>query len=569
MTLADWRITVLAHHFRMAIVLGLLLTCILPVTSQRSVDTEAVLTTLNPALSSVRSDEILQNIKILASNKFEGRNVVGTGETLTVNYLADQFKRAGLKPGNPDGTYFQKVPLTGFRTDPKIELTVNGKKLPFQFPDDFVHEFPRLKPNVTVMNAGIVFAGFGIVAPEFHWDDYKDVDVRNELVILMSGEPSVPDKGDPSKQDSAFFKGDLRTFYSTMEFKKELALKKGAAAVLFITDPEKSPNYLLFKTFALLEGFALRPQGSANDALAITGLVTANAAQRLFTAAGQNLESLQRSAERKDFKPVLINAKASISATNRLRNVESRNVVGQIEGSDPRLKREYVIYTAHWDHLGRDSRLKGDQIYNGAIDNAIGVAQLLAIARGLAKLPRTPKRSILFIATAGEEKGWLGARYYVRNPLFPLSTTLADINLDGGNVWGRTKDVNSSGYGYSTLDEHFQAAAELQGRKFSTESMDNNGLYFGSDNIEFARAGIPAFFAFGGFEYVGRPADFGGNHWGDYADKDYHKVSDEVGPDWDLSGAEEDARWLMIAGYMIAQADRRPQWKPGSEFQPK
>jgi len=554
-----------SNQSRIAALLILVLTVISPVPGQSRSGND-VLSFLDPALGSIQADEILQNVNILASDKFEGRNIGTAGETLTVNYLVDQFKRAILKPGNPDGTYVQKVPLTGFRTKPHIQFTIRGEKVHFQFPDDFIHEFPRLEPSVTVRNAVVVFAGYGIVAPEYDWDDYKGVDVRNKLVILLAGEPSVADKNNSAKQDSMFFKGELRTFYSTMEFKKDLALKKGASAVLFITDPEKSSNYSIFKTFALQEGFATRPRDSTNNALAMTGLVTTSAARKLFAAAGQKLEALQKSAELKDFRPVMTNAKADISLTSKLRPVESQNVVARIDGSDPRLKSEYIIYTAHWDHLGRDKDLIGDQIYNGAIDNAIGVAQLLAIARGFAKLPQAPKRSILFIATTGEEKGWLGSRYYVRHPLYPLAMTLANINIDGGNVWGRTKDVNSSGYGYSALDEYFENAAEMQGRKFSKESMDDNGLYFGSDNIEFARAGIPAFFAFGGFEYLDRPADFGGNHWNDYADNDYHKVSDEVKADWNLSGAVEDAKWLLMAGYNIAQTDKRPEWKSGSEF---
>lgn len=543
-----------------------ILIAISPVTSQDSGQSRDTLTVLDPALRSIRPDRILESLKILASDKFAGRNVGTAGEALTVNYLISEFKKSGLRPGNPDGTYVQNVPLVGYRTQPRIDLNINGKQLPLNFPEDFVHEFPRLEPQVSVKNAEIIFAGYGIFAPEYEWDDYEDVDVRNKLVILLSGEPSAVDNKDPAKADGMFFKGDLRTFYSTMEYKKELAAKKGAAAVLFITDPEKSPNYSIFKTFALLEGFALEPRGPASKAPALTGLVTISAARRLFAACGQDLEALQKAAEMRDFKPIVTSANANITVTSKLRRVTSRNVVARIEGSDPRLKNEHLIYSAHWDHLGTDKNLRGDQIYNGAIDNAIGTAELLAIARGLTRLSRAPSRSILFLATAAEEKGWLGSRYYVQNPLYPLSKTIANINIDGGNVWGRTKDVNSSGYGYSTLDEYFETAAELQGRTFPKESMDNNGLYFGSDNVEFARGGVPAFFAFGGFDYIGRPADFGGKMWNDYADHDYHRVSDGMRPEWDLSGAAEDAQWLMIAGYIIAQAERRPEWKAGSEF---
>ncbi|MBK6749027.1 MAG: M28 family peptidase [Acidobacteria bacterium] len=551
---------------RIILLLVSVIAAALPVTSQETSDPRDILTVLKPELESIRADEILASVRILASNRFEGRNVGTTGETLTVNYLVNEFKRAGLKPGNPNRSFIQSVPLVGYRTQPRIDLKAHGKEHALNFPDDFVHEFPRLLPRVSIPNAEVVFGGYGIDAPEYGWDDYKGVDVRGKLVIILGGEPSAADKNDPAKQDGTFFKGELRTFYSTMEYKKELATNKGAAAVLFITDPEKSPNYSIFKTFALLEGFALEPKMSAKRALALTGLVTIGAARRLFAASGLDLEELQSSAQLKGFKPVSIGARANITTTSKLRRIVSQNVVARIEGSDPVLKNEYLIYTAHWDHLGIDKSRKGDQIFNGAIDNAIGTAEMLAIARGIAKLTQAPKRSILFIATTAEEKGWLGSRYYVQNPLYPLAKTIANINIDGGNVWGRTKEVNSSGYGYSTLDEYFGNAAELQGRTFPNESMDNNGLYFGSDNVEFARGGVPAFFAFGGFEYIGRPSGFGGKMWNDYADKDYHQVSDEVGPEWDLSGAADDAGWLLIAGYNIAQAEKRPEWKAGSEF---
>ena len=541
-------------------------TATFPVGSQNPPDTATVLKSIKPALDSVRAEDILRDIRVLASDKFGGRNVGTAGEKLTVEYLIDQFRRAGLKPGNPDGTFIQRVPLVGYSTQPRIEVDVNRERQDLNFPDDFIHEVPMLQPWISLKNIEVVFAGFGIVAPEYAWDDYKDVDVTNKLVILLGGEPSMPDKNDPPKEDTKFFKGDARTFYSTMEFKKDLATKRGAAATLFITDPEKSSNYSIFKTFALLEGFALRPTSPEKRSLALTGLISINAARRMLAAAGQDLGLLQGSAQTRGFRPVVTNARAKIDVTSKLRNIESQNVIARIEGSDPHLKNEYVIYTAHWDHLGIDKSLKGDQIYNGAVDNAVGVAEMLAIARAFTKLPHTPKRSVLFIATTGEEKGWLGSRYYVQHPLYPLSKIVADINIDGGNVWGRTRDVNSSGYGYSTLDEFFERAAELQGRAFSKGSMDNNGLYFGSDNIEFARAGVPAFFAFGGFEYIDKPADFGGKKWNDYADKDYHQVSDQMRSDWDLSGAADDARWLMIGGYSIAQAKSRPKWKMGSEF---
>ncbi len=535
------------------------------VAGQSSSERDA-LSLLAPALESIRSEKILAHIKTLASDEFEGRAPGTKGETLAVEYLVEQFKRSRLKPGNPDGTYIQEVPLIGFQARPQIKLSVKGKKVPLNYPDDFVHETPRLLPEVSVNNLDVVFAGYGIVAPEYDWDDYKGTDVRNKLVVVLSGEPKIADKNDSSKSDKQMFKGDLRTYHSTRESKYEIARQHGAAAILVITDPEKQKTFSIFKTFAQLEGAALKPKTSDKKSPALTGLMTIQAARRIFAAAGKDFDEMQKAANSKNFKAVSANAAANISITSKLRELKSRNVVARIEGSDARLKNEYVIYTAHWDHLGRDKDLKGDQIYNGAIDNAGGTAQLLEIAAAFAKLDKKPKRSILFIATTAEEKGFFGSRYYVQNPLYPLGKTIANINLDGCNVWGKTRDLTSSGYGNSTLDEFLEKAANLQGRTFLKESLDNDGLYFASDQIEFAKAGVPAVFPFSGYDYLDKPADFGEEKWGKYGEQNYHQVTDEVEADWDLTGGAEDAKWLTIAGYLIAQTEKRPKWSNDSEF---
>ncbi len=542
-----------------------LLVSVLPARGQVTSEQESVLTALGPALKSVKANEILQQIRVLASDKFEGRNVGTVGETLTVNYLVDKFRKAGLKPGNPNGTFVQDVPMVGFLTKPRVDLTFEGREIPFSFPEDFVHDIPRLEPLVDLKNSEVLFVGYGISAPEFGWDDYKGVDVRNKVLIMLGGEPSMPDKTDPSKADSAFFKGDLRTFYGTMEFKKELAAKLGAAAVLYITDPEKSPNYSLFKTFAFLEGGALEPSGSAGGPLAFTGLIKTGSAKRLLASAGKDLVDLETSAQQRNFNPVSTNIRVNISITSKLRKFVSRNVIARIEGSDPKLKNEYVVYSAHWDHLGKDASLKGDQIYNGALDNASGTALMVEIARAFARLKIKPKRSILFIATTGEEKGYLGSRYFVESRLYPLASFIANINIDGCNVFGRTSDTASSGFGNSTLDEVLGEAAKLQGRTFQRSSIDNGGIYFASDQIEFAKVGVPAVYPWNGSDFKNKPADYIEKVW-EQLGKNYHQVSDEVDPEWDLSGAVEDAQWLIIAGFLIAQADKRPEWKPGSEF---
>lgn len=511
-----------------------------------------------PTAPTLSPQNIAAHIARLASDEFEGRAPGTRGEALTIDYLARQFRGAGALPGNPDGTWLQNVPMVGFSSVPRIRIATHGRAIPFEFLADFVHDTTALRPRSGAKDAGIVFVGFGIAAPAYDWDDYRDVDVRGKLVIALGGEPSLP--------DPAAFKGATRTYYSSRDSKFATAAARGAAGILIISDPEKSHTFSVFQTFAKMEGAALEPARAAKQML-ISGLVTTGAARRLFAQAGVELDSLQAAAGQRGFRAVALDATADISITNRLRRFTSHNVVARIPGSDPALAQECVVYTAHWDHLGRDPNLAGDQIYNGAIDDAAGTAQLLEIARGFASLPQKPRRSILFVATTGEEKGYLGSRHYVRHPLFPLEKTVANINLDGGNVWGVTNDLIATGYGLSTLDETLAAAARLQGRTFIEEPIDDGALYFASDQIEFAKAGIPAAFPFSGSDYAGRPRDFGERTWEAYSTNDYHQVSDEVKPDWDYAGAAQDAQWLLIAGQLTADAEGRPRWKPGSEFE--
>jgi hypothetical protein len=520
---------------------------------------------IQSAVAKIEARNIAAHINKLASDEFGGRGPGTRGETLTIEYLAAQFAQAGLKPGNSDGTYFQKVPLVGVASVPAIEVHAGDQKLVLKFLDEFVHDRVRLTTHASAKSAGIVFAGYGIVAPAYGWDDYKNVDVRNKLVIVLNGEPSRPAPDDAKQLDPAFFKGETRTWHSTRESKFDLAAAKGAAGILVVTDPEKSISYSLFQTFARMEGCSLRPS-SAKPAPLISGLITLEAARRLMKFAGQDFDQLAAAASQPDAKPFDLRATASISVESKLRKFVSRNVVARVEGSDPELKSEHIIYSAHWDHLGTDPKLTGDQIYNGAVDNAVGVAQLLEVARAFAALAHQPKRSILFLATTAEEKGWLGSRYYAQHPFVPLSKTVANINFDGGNLFGLTTDLTSSGYGLSTLDEALAQGARLQGRTFLNETIDDNGLYFASDQIEFAKVGVLAAFPFSGFDYVGKPKEYGEAKWEAYSKNDYHHVSDDVKPDWDFSGAAEDAKWMMIAGDLVAEDAQRPQWKAGSEF---
>ncbi|MDQ3710977.1 MAG: M20/M25/M40 family metallo-hydrolase [Acidobacteriota bacterium] len=522
---------------------------------------------IKPALESITGDEILAHIKVLASDEYEGRAPGTKGETLTVNYLVEQFKRFGLKPGNPDGSYTQKVPLVGFTAEPSASLKVGGKSLDFNFPDDYVARSRRLLPEVTVENSGVVFVGYGIVAPEYGWDDFKNVDARGKTLIILDDEPQISDAREPSKLDEKMFKGKIATYYGTRSYKFEIAARKGAAAVLVVHNPATAnASFKVIQNNFQREAFDIKLAATNRKPAPVEGWITLAAVQRLFAADNRHFDDLKQSALNKNFKPVLLRAAASFSGKIKWREIESHNVVAKIEGSDKYLKNEYVIYTAHWDHLGRDEKLKGDQIYNGAIDNAAGTAQMLEIAKGFAKLKKPPKRSILFIATTAEEKGFLGAKFYVANPLYPLKRTLANINLDAGNVWGRTKDVNNLGYGLTTLDDVLAETAKTQNRVFAREPFANGSYFFLSDQIEFARAGIAAVFPGSGNNYIGKSTDFGDKKWGDYGEKDYHQVSDEVKTDWDMSGAVEDAQWLLQIGYRVAQAEKFPEWKLDAEF---
>lgn len=521
-----------------------------------------------PALDSITGDEILAHIKILASDEYEGRAPGTKGETLTVNYLVEQFKRFGLKPGNPDGSYTQKVPLVGFTTERSASLKVGGKPLDFNFSDDFVARSRRLLSEVTVENSEIIFVGYGIVAPEYGWDDYKNVDVRDKTLIMFEDEPQIADSREPTKLNNSMFKGQTLTYYSTSRYKFELAAQKGAAAVLLISNPETaSTSFKTRQNRVRQEDFDVKRTVASPPVLAVEGWITLDAIKRLCAATNQDIKILAQAALAKNFKPVPFErTTAAFQLKTKLREIESHNVVAKIVGSDKHLKNEYVIYTAHWDHLGRDEKLLGDQIYNGAIDNAAGVAQMLEIAEGFAKLKKPPKRSILFIATTAEERGYLGAKYYTKNPLYPLKHTLADINLDACNVWGRTRDVNNLAYGLTTLDDVLAATAETQKRIFVREPFANGVYFFLSDQFEFARAGIPAVFPGSGSNYIGKSADFGDKKWDAYGSNDYHQVSDEVKADWDMSGAVEDAQWLLQIGYRVAQTKEFPQWKADAEF---
>jgi Zn-dependent M28 family amino/carboxypeptidase len=520
---------------------------------------------IKPALDSFTSDDLLRHIKTLASDEYEGRAPGTKGEELTVNYLTEQFKRLGLKPGNPDGTYAQKVPLVGYTPQPTASFTAGGKPMALAA-EDYLARSSRFVPEVKVGNSDVVFVGYGVVAPEYGWDDFKGVDVKGKTIVMLVNDPAIPDPNDPSKLDEKMFKGRAMTYYGRWTYKYEIASEKGAAAAIIVH--ETGPAGYPFAALASWRGenFGIKTPDNNLGRVAVESWITVDKAKQFFAAAGQDFEAMKKAALSKDFKPVPLNAKANFTIKTALREVASTNVVARLEGSDAKLKDEYVIYTAHWDHMGRDPKLPGDQIFNGALDNASGTAGLLELAEAFAKLKPAPKRSILFLAVTAEEKGLLGAKHYAENPLYPLERTLANINMDGFNQWGRTKDVVVVGYGNSTLDDLLVEAASAQGRAVKSDPEPEKGFFYRSDHFEFAKQGVPALYTGEGTEYVGQGEGYGMQKRQEYTERDYHKVSDEVKPDWDLSGAVEDLQLLFQVGHRVAQGDKWPEWKPGTEF---
>lgn len=523
--------------------------------------------TAAPALVSIRANEILEHTRVLASDEYEGRAPGTRGEELTVAYLTDQFRRMGLQPGNPDGTFVQNVPLVGFSTDATFTLTSGGNTTTLNPLTDYVAVSRHFQPEVRVDNSDLVFVGYGVVAPEFGWDDYKDVNVRGKTIVMLINDPAVPDPANSARLDPDMFKGNAMTYYGRWTYKYEIAAEKGAAAAIIIheTGPAGYPWEVVSGSWGR-ENFDIRTTGPAKGPR-VEAWITSEQAQKLLQASNLNFGDLKRAAIRKDFRPVSINAKASFHLRNTIRDVQSRNVIARLEGSDE--ADEYIIYTAHWDHLGRDPKLAGDQIYNGALDNASGTAAMLEIAEAFTQLKERPRRSILFLAVTAEEKGLLGAKYYGSAPLYPLNKTLANINMDGVNQWGRTSDVVIVGYGNSTLDDLVTDVARHQGRTIIPDPEPEKGYFYRSDHFEFAKQGVPAIYTDAGVTYVGKPAGYGEQKRDEYTTRDYHKPSDEIKPDWDLTGAVDDAQLLFMIGYRVAQGDVWPEWKPGTEFRAK
>lgn len=503
-----------------------------------------------------------ETIALLADDQTGGRAPGSHGEELVLDYLVDTFKGMGYAPGAPDGTYLQEVPLVGMTMTNTPTLTVRGSggyERVFATGSEFVGWTLRQRESAAVANADMVFVGYGVVAPEYEWDDFRGVDVRGKIIVMLVGDPPHP--------DPSLFAGKAMTYYGRWTYKYENAAEKGAAGAIIVHDTEAAGYpWAVVENSWSGEQFDMVRDDAGASRCPFESWVTGDAARELFGAAGRDFDADKRAAASRDFRPVPLGLSGSVEIHNRLRRLTSHNVVARLEGRDEARKGEVVIYTAHWDHLGFGKVVEGDSIYNGALDNASGVAGVLEVAHAFAREREHLSRSVLFVMTTAEESGLLGAYYYADNPLFPLEKTVASINVDGVNVWGRTKDMVVVGYGQSDLDAILAEVVATQGRVLQPDSEPEKGYYYRSDHFPFAKKGVPALYSDSGVEFRGRPQGWGMERRQEYTRERYHKPQDEYDASWNLSGAIEDMTALYLVGYRLATSDRVPQWSETSEF---
>ncbi|MFQ5721847.1 MAG: M28 family peptidase [Candidatus Aminicenantales bacterium] len=518
---------------------------------------------LTSALQSIKAEELSQNVAVLASDEFEGRGPCSPGEEKTVNFLRDKFKKLGLKPGNGQ-SFFQEVPMVAITSDPgpKLEVKSENNSTTFSYGPEFMAWTLQVKKEVSLADSDMIFVGYGIVAPEYNWNDYQGLDVKGKTVVMLVNDPGFATK------DPQLFKGRAMTYYGRWTYKFEEAARQGAAAAFIIheTEPAAYPWEVVKNSWSG-ENFHLITKDNNMSRCAVEGWLHLEAARQIFNMAGLDYEHLKSSASTRGFKAIPLKLKASIGLKNSIRQATSRNVIALWPGS--KRADEYIFYMAHWDHFGRDPSLEGDQIFNGAVDNATGSAALIELAEAFTKLPKRPLRSTVFLAVTGEEQGLLGSAYYATHPIYPLTKTVAAINMDALNVYGQMKDITVIGYGNSELDDYIEEAAAQQGRRVRPDPTPEKGSFFRSDHFSFAKQGVPALYTSGGLDHVKYGEEWTRAKKEEYLKEKYHKPTDEFDPNWDLSGAVDDLRLLFKIGYKLSMESTFPTWKEGSEFKAK
>ncbi|WP_372761100.1 M28 family peptidase [Pseudoalteromonas sp.] len=535
--------------------LTLITTAILAGCATTSITTDDVAKGYN----SIQADDVAQHVKVLASDEFGGRAPSSPGEKLTLDYLTKHFKALGYQPGNGD-SFLQEVPLVSLEADSNMVLSIGGKD--YQYKTDMVMGSSRISELEAIENSELVFVGYGINAPEYNWNDYEGLDVKGKTVVMLVNDPGFATK------DPALFTGDAMTYYGRWTYKYEEASRQGAAGAIIIheTAPASYPWSVVENSWSG-EQFGFQKENNNMDRVAVEGWVTTEVAKELFSKAGLDFDSAKAKAANSAYHVKMGDLTASVTVKNTIKKSISYNFIATLPGSE--MPDEHIIYSAHWDHLGTDKNRKGDQIYNGAHDNATGTAGLIEVAEAFTKLPKHPRRSMTFLAVTAEEQGLLGSKYYAANPVIPANKTVANINMDSLNLLGKVKDISVVGIGKSQMDDLLAAAAAEQGRTVAGDPNPSSGGYYRSDHFAFANMGIPAMYAGGGTQAFDEDTASYRKRMSLVLRGCYHQPCDRYRDEWDLSGAVQDLQLFYKVGFNISQQSEWPRWNENSEFQRK
>ncbi|MFD3316240.1 M28 family metallopeptidase [Alteromonas macleodii] len=506
--------------------------------------------------NNISDADIREPLKVLSSDEFEGRLPTTEGEKKTIEYLVSEFTKAGLKPGNGD-SFLQKVALMEITADPDMTMTIGDNN--FAYKEQMVASSKREQSSVSLEDSELVFVGYGVNAPEYDWNDYEGLDVEGKTVVMLINDPGF------ENPESGKFQGTTMTYYGRWSYKYEEASRQGAAGAIIVheTAPASYGWSVVANSWSGPQyGLVSADKGASR--VAVEGWLTLDAAKKVFADAGLDFDQEKANAMQGPYNKAM-DIKASVTVNNTFKKSESNNVIATLPGAE--FPDEHIIYTAHWDHLGKDESKEGDQIYNGAHDNATGTAAILAMAKAYSELTPAPKRSVSFLVVTAEEQGLLGSKYYASNPVIPIENTVANINMDAMNVLGKTKNVAVVGMGKSEMEDYLEAAAAKQGRTLTQEDRPEAGYYYRSDHFSFAKQGVPALYAEGGNEPADEETAKYRKRMNIIVTGCYHQVCDQYRDDWDLSGIVQDTQMLFDVGVGVANAEAWPKWNEASEFQ--
>lgn len=506
--------------------------------------------------NSINAEQLIEHIKVLSSDEFEGRAPSSKGEKLTLDYLTKKLTAIGFKPGNGD-SFLQAVPMVSIEASPDMVLSIGGKE--YQYGHDMVMGSSRISDFEQLQDSELVFVGYGVNAPEYNWNDYQGLDVKGKTVVILVNDPGF------ATQDSAIFNGNAMTYYGRWTYKYEEASRQGAEGAIIIHETAPaSYNWSVVEHSWTGPQFGFVREDLNKGRVAVEGWVNSNVAKELFDKAGLNFEQAKAQAAKGNYHVDMGDLTASVKVNNTVKESVSYNFIATLPGSTK--PDEHILYTAHWDHLGKDTSLIGDQIYNGAVDNASGTGALIEVAEAFAKLPVAPMRSITIIAVTAEEQGLLGSKYYAANPVIPAAKTVANINMDALGVDGKSSDVSVYGLGQSELDNYLTVAVKKQGRTIAGDPRPAAGIYYRSDHFAFANIGIPALYAKTGKTPVDEATKVLRAELKESLSKCYHNLCDEYNEAWDMSGAVQDMQAFFEVGYELSKENVWPQWSKTSEF---